>query len=559
MMRQPQGMTRHAPTYRGSMLLVAGLALLVSTACTTKHFGEDGLLAFEVRITSPAGTLGTEAEPLPFVSGQLCTPDVPACPADQSCVHYCNESELPCAADDDCPGQYELCLGACVTSTRITVEAIGNFGVRVPFTGFLTVSAIPGFVPPPARTVRIEDGVAEDVEIFFARGTGPTLLWVEDSGYKPRVGAYGECNDGKDNDRNGVTDLADAGCDSETDAVEHAITGVAGVTDRALIFENPLIRHLQFTSAVATSSPLQGQDVRIDQGRFIVTNVTSSGMFVTDLDDQVEVRPDGSPGYYNSIFLYTWSTPDNVSYGDKLCWFSGGAVEHEGNTQIAFPTFWTYFDNPDDPECTINLRLDPKAKVPEPVDVTERLKLEDPAADDYALSVYENAVALEPFENGLIKVDDVILSTRFLACDANANGDIDYDGDEDTCRTVCQEDPTCTQLEGFFEYKQYAAFVAGKKKLAVSGEMLQEFAPLRIEYLGQPDRNERCTLGAVWLGDTRFLEYRCPERRLVSATGNLRHLFLCPKTWEESRCELQFHTIVPRFDEDMVEEKGETP
>ncbi|MCP4223527.1 MAG: hypothetical protein GY773_09320, partial [Actinomycetia bacterium] len=170
-----------------------------------------------------------------------------------------------------------------------------------------------------------------------------------------------------------MTDLADAGCEDASDGIEHHVTGVAGVTDKAMIFENPRIRNLQYTSAVATSSPLQGQEIRIDQGQFVVTIVTSNGLFVTDLDDQRPELDDGQPGYYNSIFLFTWSTPDNVGYGDRLCWISGGVVEHEGNTQMTFPSFWAFFGDLKDPECLANPSLNPSAEVPEPVPVTHLL------------------------------------------------------------------------------------------------------------------------------------------------------------------------------------------
>jgi len=562
MRRVPTGMTCHAPALLRRAL---SAALVLVAACTEVHAPVDGLMTLMVRVDTPDAQLGTEAAPLAFVAGQLCLPDAPECPSEQSCVTWCNESELPCAADDDCPGQYELCQGACVTHARISVEAIGNYGDRVPFTGFLSLRAVPGFVPPPARTLAIKNGVAENVEVWFARGVGPTWLWVEDSGYKVRAGAYGECNDGVDNDENGVTDLADPGCQGPEDAVEHAVTGVAGVADKPLVYENPIVRHLQYTSAISTG-PLEGQQVRIDHGRLVVTNVTSSGLFVTDLDYQMprvdDGTPEGAPGYYNSLFVYSWSTPYNVAYGDSLCWLAGGVLEHEGNTQINFPTFLAYYGNPDAPQCKINPRLDPTAKVPDPVNVTGLLQAEDPTSTTtYATTLYANAVALEPFENGLITVDGLQLSTRFLACDANGNGTIDYDGDEDACRTECQNDQLCTQLEGFFDYKQYEAFVAGKKKMAVSGEMLLQFSPLRIEFVGQDDRNGRCTLGAAWIGDTRFVQYTCPERRLKSVSGNLRHLYLCGPSWSEDRCSLQFHTIVPRFDADMVEEEatGDTP
>jgi len=550
---------------RRSLALLTALALgLALVACTHTYGADQALTSFTVRVTTPVEALGTTEAPLPFVSGQMCAADGSVgCPAGQTCVPFCQESGDSCASDDDCPGSYELCIGACTTKVRLTVEAVGAFDDRVPFTGFLSVQAIPGFVPPPKQVIKMTEGVAEDVEIFFARGVGETRFWVEDTGFRKSTTYYGECNDGKDNDGNGLFDLADPGCDGVDDGVEHSVTGVAGVSDLSLVYENPRIRHLQWTSAVATSSPLQGQEVRIDRGRFVVTNVTSTGLFVTDLEHQVETLPTGEPGYYNSIFLYTWTTPDNVSYGDALCWMSGGVVEHEGNTQVKFPSFWTYF-GADDPECAGNPLLDPEAKVPDPVNVTGLIAKEDPQGTNFALEVNANSRALEPFESSLVTVENLQLSTRFLGCDANLNGEIDAGTDEESCRTVCQDDPLCTELSSFFKYKQYAAYVDGKKKMNLSGEMLLEFTPLRIEFVGQEDQAGRCAKGAVWIGNTRVLEYSCPERHLDRASGNLRHLFLCPKTWDEDRCELQFHTIVPRFDEDIVEtvetaDPGETP
>jgi hypothetical protein len=541
------------------LLLLGGAA-----GCKKLYPLEPGVTSFKVTIKTPKEALGTAEKPLPFVAGMLCGVDgAPACDAGETCIRYCSESGAACEQDGDCTGQYEACTGACTVAVTVSIEAIGTDGLRYEFPrddeatdhkAWLKLEAVPGFVPPSVQWLTLEDGYAADVTVHLARGLGETYVWVEDAGVQPKAGTFGQCNDGKDNDGNGVTDLADPGCLDVNDDVEGQVSGAAGVSDLPLVFENPRLRHLQWSPTVS-SSPLQGQDVRVTRGQMVVTNVTSTGLYVTDLADQAPTTQDGQPGYYNSMFLYTWTTPTNVSYGDALCWLSGGVVEHEGNTQITFPTYWAYWGDVDDPECQGNPDFQAELKVPDPVPVNDLLIVEDPASTDFAGMVNDNSIALEPLEDGLVKAEDLAVSSRFIACDANGNGDIDVGSDEDSCRNVCQLDPLCTQLESYFKYNQYAVYVGGKKKLYLSGEMLVKYSPLRIEYLGQQDLNGKCQGKQVWVGTTRFLEYNCPESKLTSASGNLRHIFLCPAGYTESRCSLQLHTIVPRFDEDIVEVK----
>jgi hypothetical protein len=546
-----------------SRSILLGALLAVAAACTTHRDLEETLMSFQVTLVAEEAQIGSEAAPLPFEAGRMCEAD-DECVEGRACVRFCELAGNACESDRECPGNYEACTGACTISRTVNIEAIGSSGARVPFTGYLEVEVVPGFVPPPARSVFMKNGVAEGVEVRFARAVGETNVWVEDTGYLPRTAEYGECNDGLDNDGNGSIDLADPGCDGETDAIEHAVSGAAGVSRPAMIFEQPRMRHVQYTNAVAKSSPLQGHDVRFDTGTMVVTNVSANGFFVTDIDYQARQLQNGEPGYFNSLFLFTFSTPQNVNYGDVLCWLSGGVVEFMGNTQLTFVSYWTWFggDNLLDlEECGGNRSLDlellkgldTETLVPEPVDVTDELIVEDLQSAKLDELIAQNSVTLEPYENGLIKIRNLDLSRRFLACDVNGNDEIDWGGDEFECRNVCQEDPYCTQFESYFKYDQYAVYVDGRKKMYLSGETQLEFKPIEIEYLGQEDKKGQCTPSKVWIGDTRFVQYDCPPRSLVSAVGNLRHVYLCGTTWDESRCGLQLHTVIPRFDSDIIE------
>jgi hypothetical protein len=406
----------------------------------------------------------------------------------------------------------------------------------------------PGDVGDATDVFVMEGGEALGVEVHLLRGIGPTHVWFEADGFLPVPPGlvYGQCSDGIDNDANGYVDLADPGCSSAGDDLEAPVDGSAGLSP-TFWFADPVIRDVQ-ASASLLRSPLEGRQVAVTSGTLVVTNVLAGGFYVVDLLANDE---DG----FASLFVFTFSKPEGVDYGDVLCGFSGAVDEHVGHTQVVFPSFEVAF--PGNPACDGFEGFDPEAEVPEPWDLTDLLVQEDRSASDYEPSVYENSLLLERFESNLVTFRDVAVATRFVACDRNGNGTIEP-GDEDACRDDCQSDPSCSDLDGYVAYAQYSGVAAGKKVVYGSIALADQFEPIRPAWLGGPDETGRCQLDPLAGG---FVQYLCPPLVLASLTGSLRHVYLCGETWDEATCDLQFWVVDPRFDGDVVlaEPSGETP
>ena len=222
--------------------------------------------------------------------------------------------------------------------------------------------------------------------------------------------------------------------------------------------------------------------------------------------------------------------------------------------------------------CSTRTDVDGTSKIPDPYDITDLIIPENPESGDYRDQQMANGRALEPFESALLKIRDVDVSTRYLACDSDEDGLFPSGSDDDSCRDECQADPDCTQLESFFKYSQLAAYAytdraAGAgKKFYVGLDMLKENMPLEIAYIGAKDASGKCPSivdaqtgevviqnpHKIVIGDTLYWEYTCPEMQLESVTGNLRHIYLCNNTpGREESCGLQMHMLLPRFDEDF--------
>lgn len=502
-------------------LLVACLA--ATAGCVDdKPFAND-LFAFEVRLA--AGTeeqpLGSAEAPLAFANGGACTTDAD-CPEALTCV--------PGAAG----------ASFCALSMRFDIQAIGRDGLPFPYRGPLHVRSTPGELTGTDQVLLMEDGRLEGAAVQLIRAIGPTHVWFEADGFLPRPpGAdYGQCSDGIDNDRNGFVDLADPGCAGADDDLEAPVNLATGVSP-TLWFDNPRIRDIQQTESLRTS-PLVGQQVQVTAGNLVVTNVIANGFYVVDLDDNVPER------LFNAIFVFTFSKPQGLFFGDKLCGLSGAVEEHVGQTQLVFPSFQAYY--PGNPACADFPGLDPKAKVPGPWDVTPLLTAEVAQASNLDEVVYQNSRLLERFESNLVTFSDVAVSTRFIACDRNDNGRIDLGAERD-CRDACQDEELCSDLEGYFEFTQYAGVTAGKKKIYGSLGLADEFKPLDIRSVGGPDESGRCVYAPT---DDGFAQYLCPPTTLTSITGSLRHIYLCGEDSDEARCNLQFWVIDPRFDGDVV-------
>jgi hypothetical protein len=385
-------------------------------------------------------------------------------------------------------------------------------------------------------------GKLRSAEIYVNRAIGEAHIWAEQDGFSPKHARFGQCNDGEDNDGNGLVDLADPGCQSIEDDQEAQPTLATG-TSETLWFANPRIRDIQLTSRLALS-PLVGQQVQVTGGRMVVTNVVANGFYLADLDDQKEDR------YFNNIFIFTYSKPRFIEYGDVLCSFSGAVEEHVGMTQVVFPSYEDVYEFNE--HCNASTPgIDATIEPPKPLSVTELFapELETTSTAEYLTNVYANSRLLEQFEGGLVTYTDVQVATRFIACDKNKNGLIDKLTDEVACRNECQDDPLCTDLEGYFAFSQWSGVTGGKKKIYGSTALAERFKPVDIDYLGQPDKNGVCARKTTEDG---FLVYECPERVLSKMTGSLRHIYLCGTVSEETECDLQFWVLDPRFNGDVV-------
>lgn len=503
--------------------LCVALLLLCAVGCTEKFRLQGELQSFSVSFTEEAlpQPRGTEDAPLPFVSGDTCASSS-SCPAGEQCVN-----------------------GRCSRCYRLDVRAFDVEAQPFPYTGPLHTDVTPGFVTPSTEFVSMADGAIDAVEVCINRTSGRTNIWVEHDGLtlRPDDVKYGQCNDGEDNDGNGWIDLADPGCDGAHDDLEAPVTGAAGVSE-TLWFDTPTVRQTQETDLVRTS-PMRGLRVRVDKGPMIVTNVSANGFFVTDMDALAGDVP------FASIFVFTFSVPQGVKLNDVVCWFSGAVEEHVGHTQVIFPSYYTHPQtDPDVPplcqrDISAYLGAYPVTKPGGGKDLTEQL-VEEVGIDSNAIS--QNSELLESYESSIVKVRDIAVPTRFIACDRDRNGSV-LPGDEQDCRNDCQNDDLCTDLEGYFEFRQWTGRVAGRKQMGFSVSLAPRFLPLKIDFLGQDDQQGLCTRELTPLG---FLQYVCPSRLMESITGSLRHIYLCNSATGKNSCPLQFWILDPRFDLDVV-------
>jgi hypothetical protein len=542
------------------------VSLFLLGACTTEYLEPNELHSFGISLSDQKEQkTGSPDKPLAYISGTSCAEN--PCPGEEECIGYCAVSNhLSCTSDDDCPTG-EFCSRICAQPIFLDVESLGRDGKPYPLKGERQVhlQVVPGMIPGPYEYLTLTDGKVEGAKVYIAQTFGESYIWVEDNGDGHSPDQYGPCNNELDDDGDGFIDQADPNCTGPDDPREEKASYATGLSP-VLHFENPRIWHLQYTDQVSTS-PLSGQNVFVEKGAMVVTNIIANGFFVTDMDDQRHPLDDeGTPGYFNAFFFYTFNKPEGIGYGDLLCSFTGGVVEYEGNTQMTFPSYEGADKSKGPKGACMNREIDVTLKVPDPIDVTSLLVPEVPESSTYADQMMENARALEPFESNLIQIKNVQGANRFIACDSDENGQFPANSDDDACRDECQLDPTCTQLESFFKYSQMSAYATLGKKFFVGIDMLQDKVPLEVPYVGSADLSGNCgdlideTSGEVLvenphkilIGDTLFWEYLCPEQNLNSITGNLRHIYLCdPKPGKRESCGLQITMLVPRFDDDF--------
>ena len=344
---------------------------------------------------------------------------------------------------------------------------------------------------------------------------------------------------------------------------------------REFVFEPQTIRMIQYNpDAPAGQTPLLGDFAMLHGYKghdLVVTNVVSTGFYVTDLGDR----------NYNSIFIFTFSQPGRVEIGDRICELAGGIAEFTGMTQLQFPSWGIQNKTrstaedldpaPEDGDQGVGSCIDKETGntrpctgeellalaelvdcsgryFDHPLSKEERLKFgkipsPEPLILNYRHLQSANVVALKAMEASVVTVENVRLSSYFINCDDNGNGRIDSGTDEANCRTNCNNNPTCTELSSLESYDQWRAWtVDGFGEISVASSSI----------VANFDITKGCVPSTSPEGRP---EIHCPERRLRRVTGNLRMVLpTCSGTAECDAAKVRFvMTIIePRFSTDLI-------
>ena len=471
-------------------------------------------------------------------------------------------------ADDPLPYPYrfgDFPVSVSAYAVDINGNRLNNYNETV------TLSAQPGQVDVDSLTFVNGEVNNQVVNLRFTHGT--TRLWVEDDQRKPLFVP----------DENGVSRVY---CENNkyTEDGKFCEPSLATGASELFTFQPQTIRMIQYNpDAPAADSPLirnYGQLKAIAGHDLVVTNVVSTGFYVTDLGDED----------YNSIFIFTYSQPGRVEIGDRVCEVSGGVAEFTGMTQLQFPSWGiqnkersTAEDIDPAPEdgdqgvgtcidketgetrrCTEE-ELEAMAAIVDCSDVYNGgVKLEGEAKKAFAyidpptprlltdeILVKDNVSMLESLEGSIVTVTDVRLSTDFVNCDDNGNGKIESNSSESDCRTQCSSNSmTCTELSSLDSYDQWRAWtLTGNSEISVASTSLIANFNITSDCL-------------TWIDpSTQRQMMRCPERHFKRITGNLKQVL--PTCSGQAPCDaatikrasLIMKVIEPRFHSDLIEDE----
>lgn len=198
------------------------------------------------------------------------------------------------------PGTREAPLGFTTTPLEVplSVRTLDVDGAPYAFEGDLTARTRPG-VLESEPWVTISGGEWTGT-VSIRNAFGPTRIWFTDEGDK----------------------------DEETGRAASWGAGVSG----ELWFASPTIAEMQATDDIETNQ-LAGEfaTLRVADRQVVVTAREAAGMWVTDIAD--------APGTYNSLYVYTFSRPDDAyAIGARVTLLTGINQEYLASTQLSYPT-----------------------------------------------------------------------------------------------------------------------------------------------------------------------------------------------------------------------------
>lgn len=246
-------------TMKQALLLLVLILLPALIACSFDTDQSKGVSSFDVSIVQ--GRQGSPGEPAPF-------PEEP--------VRYV-----------------------------LNVRALNHEGKLLrSFEGKVAISVEPAgrLAEGQARRFEIENGIAENLEIWLERCHGEITIWVEDAGGLDAKGTYA--------------------------------LGASPI----LYFAYPTIAQLQRCDDFE-SSALNGDfaELRIADRLVMVTNIQRDGFYCQDL-----AEPGGE---YGGVYVYTHNWPGDLVEGDRLATLRGQVSEFFGFTELSFPDYQVAGEN----------------------------------------------------------------------------------------------------------------------------------------------------------------------------------------------------------------------
>lgn len=426
----------------------------------------------------------------------------------------------------------------------VKIEALGRDGTPLAnFNGTAQVSVNPGVLtslsgPSVAgRLVRFTNGVADGVVVRFIRSYGETRIFAEEQGYELNDGSTTPgCSDGMDNDNDGRVDYpADFGCAAPNDDSERGGSYAQGVS-QPIFVGTPSIDDIQ---GPGTTAPLLNERVTVDTGSLVVTRISVGGFWVTDTSRVFCPREGGGMRRCaSSLFSFNFRLPEGMRPCDQLSRLSGTVQEFVGTTQMAQPA-WTI------PPEGLYTRETQMCPIPEAV-VLRPKAMGEMVSSAPALEVLDMASmddALEPLENALVRLTDVVISQNVgpmrascdmamgtctfgpgqSNCDFTGDNVVDYDNPlEALCGNTCQKTTGCSEWTGWIRFGQMAVdFTANQpanvQRFIISPrEAISNFNPLN-----QPAPGVRATVTGTLkqVGPNWIVEPRCTTDLVFEGRG----------------------------------------
>jgi hypothetical protein len=421
----------------------------------------------------------------------------------------------------------------------VTLRALRPDGsVDTGFNGFVRATVKPGSISSvrgagaSGRNVQLTGGVAENVILDVLGAYGDTRIWIEDIGYVPADPVRQPppaCANGADDDGDNNVDFpADPGCAFANDDSEAEGSFATG-TSEILFFQSPRVSDVRGYLGGGTATPFPHEQIQLDTGwrggktflfDVVVTGVTSSGFYVTDLENDLNPKRG-----YNSLYVFTFSSPARIRACDRLKALSGTMVDFFGYTEMTFPTWLVEEWDPGVPGVRPPARpcLIPEPSLLTPATITD-----------------QNQSALFQRESALVRAaSEGNIQTRVVAkfgpgdpvgpgylpeadktnCDLNRDGKVDFYTDpEKLCNENCEKDPECGEFSNFRSRQNFQLVVEDtatktKAKIQANGSSRSSFDPVALR--GQPIRAFTGVLEYFSGGSQFTIQARCEDDIVV--------------------------------------------